>query len=159
MEKSPQTLLENILALKNSPLFGRVPARDLEAVAVVADEVFAGPGETIVREGDVGDSMFLIKRGTVRVTKKINAGKTATLAEMKPGDCFGEMSAIDEEVRSASVIAQTEVALLRISKDALLDVILEAPHLGVELLKIFVSRLRAANGRFLKLSQAKEQGA
>lgn len=156
MEKSPHALLENILTLKHSPLFSSVTTRELEAVAMVAEEVLYRPGETVVREGEVGDSMFLIKQGTVRISKRVGGGATANLAELAAGECFGEMAVIDEEVRSASVVAQTACSLLRISKDALLDVVLDAPLLGVELLKIFVKRVRLANQRIQELSKTRE---
>jgi CRP-like cAMP-binding protein len=156
MEKSPHTLLENILTLKHSPLFSTVTTRELEAVAMVAEEVLFEGGEVVVKEGEVGDSMFLIKQGTVCISKSVAAGSAARLAVLSAGECFGEMAVIDEEVRSASVVAESRCSLLRISKDALLDVILDAPHLGVELLKIFVKRVRAANQRIQELSQAKE---
>lgn len=156
MEKSPHVLLENILTLKHSPMFSSVTTRELEAVAMVAEEVQYGPGETIVREGEVGDSMFLIKKGVVHISKRVSAGAMAKLAELSAGECFGEMSVIDEEVRSASVIAQEPCSLLRISKEALLDVVLGAPLLGVELLKIFVKRVRLANQRIQELSKEME---
>lgn len=156
MEKSPLVLLENILTLKHSSLFSAVTTRELEVVAMVAEEVRYGPGEIIVREGEVGDSMFLIKKGAVRISKVVSAGGTAKLAELSAGECFGEMSVIDEEVRSASVVAVSECSLLRISKEALLDVVLDAPLLGVELLKIFVKRVRKANQRIQELTRELE---
>jgi CRP/FNR family transcriptional regulator, cyclic AMP receptor protein len=156
MEKSPRELLENILALKHSVLFSAVDTRELEAVAMVAAEVRCGAGEAVVTEGEVGDSMFLIKQGRVSIVKRTGAGKTAKLAELTAGECFGEMSVIDEEVRSASVVALAPCSLLRIGKDALLDVVLGAPLLGVELLKIFVKRVRAADQRIQELSKEKE---
>lgn len=156
MEKSPHTLLENILTLKHSPLFSTVTTRELEAVAMVAEEIMFEGGEVVVKEGEVGDSMFLIKQGAVCISKQVTAGSAAKLAVLSAGECFGEMSVIDEEVRSASVVAEGRCSLLRISKEALLDVILDAPHLGVELLKIFVKRVRAANQRIQELSIAKD---
>jgi CRP-like cAMP-binding protein len=154
-EISPHLLLENIVSLKSSQLFSAVPTRELEAVAMVAEELRFEKGECIVKEGDVGDSLYLIKQGRVAICKKNAAGGPTKLAELGLDECFGEMSAIDEEVRSASVEAIAPCTLLRISKDALIDVVMNAPLLGIELLKIFVKRLRAANERFMALSTAK----
>jgi CRP-like cAMP-binding protein len=154
-ETSPHLLLENIVALKRSLLFSTVATRELEAVAMVAEELRFGRGERIVGEGDVGDSLYLIKQGRVAVFKRVSANSSAKLAELTVDECFGEMSVIDEEVRSASVEALESCTLLRISKDALFDVVLGAPHLGIELLKMFVKRLRAANERILSLLSVK----
>ncbi|MBN1130003.1 MAG: cyclic nucleotide-binding domain-containing protein [Chitinispirillaceae bacterium] len=155
-EKSSHFILETIVALKRSTLFGAIATRELEAVAVVAEELTFRRDENIVREGDVGDSLYLIKQGRVAIAKRTPSGGFARLAELGAGDCFGEMSVIDEEVRSASVEALEPCTLLRISKDALIDVVMSAPHLGVELLKIFVKRLRAANERIMSLLPGRE---
>jgi len=154
-EQSPYTLLENLVSLKRSSLFSAVPTRDLEAVAAVAEELRFEPDECIVREGDVGDSLYLIKEGSVVISKQVSATASAKLAVLHSGECFGEMSAIDEEVRSASVVAHERCSLLRISKEALLDVVLSSPRLGVELLKIFVKRLRASNEKVQKMTKEK----
>ena len=154
-EISPHLLCENIVSLKRSPLFSTVPTRELEAVATVAEELRFGKGENIVKEGDIGDSLYLIKQGAVAILKKNTAAAPTKLAELGRDDCFGEMAVIDEEVRSASVEATAPCTLLRISKDALIDVIMNAPYLGIELLKIFVKRLRAANERIMALSSDK----
>jgi CRP/FNR family cyclic AMP-dependent transcriptional regulator len=153
--RQPGAILEDILTLKHSSLFASVPTRELEAVALVTEEQTFGAGETIVREGDVGDSLYLIKKGVVVIKKRINAAESATLAELGSGECFGEMSVIDEEVRSASVLAKERCMLLRISKEALLEVIIVSPDLGVELLRIFVKRLRAANERIQMMARAR----
>jgi CRP/FNR family cyclic AMP-dependent transcriptional regulator len=154
-EISSHLLLENIVSLKRSQLFGTVPTRELEAVALVAEELRFGRGECIVKEGDVGDSLYLIKQGKVAILKKNAAGGPTKLAELGLDECFGEMSVIDEEVRSASVEAIAPCTILRISKDALIDVVMNAPPLGIELLKIFVKRLRTANERIMALSSIK----
>jgi CRP/FNR family cyclic AMP-dependent transcriptional regulator len=154
-EKSSHQLLEHIVTLKHSALFSAVATRELEDVASVAEELYYKRGERIVTEGEVGDSLYLIKQGKVVISKRVSADSSATLAELGAGECFGEMSAIDEEVRSASVLADGDCTLLRISKEALIEVVLNAPHLGVELLKIFVKRLRAANQRIQSLSNGK----
>jgi CRP-like cAMP-binding protein len=156
---SSHRLLETIVALKRSALFCTVPARELEAVAGVAEELRFEKGETIVREGDVGDSLYLIKQGAVAIYKRTDSGGPAKLAELGENECFGEMSVIDEEVRSASVEATVPCTLLRMSKEALMNVVMESPHLGVELLKIFVKRLRAANERIMSMTLDKGKNA
>ena len=140
-------LLEKILVLKKSSLFATVSTSELCAVAGVAEELLFKPGELIVKENDIGDALFLIRNGSVRVTKRIGANRTVDVASMGAGESFGEMAAIDEEVRSATVTARQECVVLRISKDDLHDVLRNNPQIGIELLRIFVKRLRCANNR------------
>ena len=146
------TLLEKILVLKKSALFSSVTTSELRAVANVAEELYFKSGERIVNEEEIGDALYLIKKGAVRVTKKNNAGHNIDLASMETGECFGEMAAIDEEVRSATVIASRECTVLRICKNDLHDVLREYPQIGIELLKIFVKRLRFANKKIEEIS-------
>ena len=152
-------LLDKILVLKKSALFASVTTSELRAVAAVAEELHFPPGETIVREKDIGDALYLIKTGTVTISKQVRGEESIDLARMAAGECFGEMAAIDEEVRSATVAALQECTVLRISKEDMHDVLRENPQIGIELLRIFVKRLRGANGKIELLSQSASGGS
>ena len=157
--KTSYELLEKILVLKRSALFASVTTSELRAVAAVAEELHYRPGETIVKENEIGDALFLIRSGAVGISKNVEGGRSVDLATMDAGECFGEMAAIDEEVRSATVSARQECAVLKISKDDLHDVLRESPQIGIELLRIFVKRLRNANLRIETLSHAAKAGS
>lgn len=152
--RSSYAILEKILVLKKSALFSSVATSELRSVAEVAEELHFRPGERIVNENEIGDALFLIKEGNVRISRNVSAERSVDLASLDAGECFGEMAAIDEEVRSATVTANQECTVLKISKDDLHDVLRECPQIGIELLKIFVKRLRQANGRIESLSRA-----
>ena len=145
--------LEKILVLKKSALFASVSTSELRAVAAVAEELHFRQGEPIVKEKDIGDALYLIKSGSVRISKRIGTERSVDLASLEAGECFGEMAAIDEEVRSATVAAQHDCIVLRICKDNLHDVLRESPQIGIELLRIFVKRLRNANMKIEQLSE------
>jgi len=147
-------VLENVIFLKKSPLFSSMKTGDLRAVAIIAEEIEFEKGNEIVRENDVGDSMYILKKGTVSITKSAG-GKCLELARLGKGDCFGDMAIFDAEVRSASVIASEPCTLLRIDSDNLKDVLIDYPTIGIELLKIFVQRLRKANAAIQELSHHK----
>lgn len=147
------SMLENILVLKKSTLFSMVSTSDLRAVAAVITEMKYNAGELIIKEKDIGDSMYLIRSGSVQIVKKKRENSNCILAELHNGECFGEMSAIDEEVRSADVYAKESCILMKLSKDDLFEVILDCPHIGIELLKIFIKRLRDANEIIEKINE------
>ena len=156
---SLQTLqvLENIVFLKKTPLFSAVQTRELRAVAMIASEISYAPGETIVKEGDVGDTLYVIKWGAVSITKKISETSAVELATLSQGEFFGDMSVFDAEVRSASVAAKPQCLLLRISGDDLKEVIVDNPCIAIELLRTFVKRLRSANSTIETLSRRDRQ--
>jgi serine/threonine-protein kinase len=74
-----------------------------------------GPGTIILREGDVGDSAYMIVSGTCRVYRKLENGEE-TLLTMGPGEVFGEMALLLDEPRAASVVAETAVTVLVLDK-------------------------------------------
>jgi CRP-like cAMP-binding protein len=153
---APETLesfriLENVIFLKKAPLFSPVDTVDLKAIALIAIEQRFERGSEIVREGDVGDSLYIIKQGGVVITQK-GEGGSIELAVLGTGDCFGDMAVLDAEVRSASVIAREPCLLLRVGRDDLLDVMRECPSIAIGLLKTFVKRIRAANSAIGSLS-------
>jgi CRP/FNR family cyclic AMP-dependent transcriptional regulator len=141
------SVLENVIFLKKTSLFARVQTRELRAIAIIAEEVIFETGSEIVKENDAGDSMYIIKDGRVKITKKTLDNNSVDLAQLGTGECFGEMSLFDDEARSASARAITRCVALRVSRDDLIDVLAEHPLIALELLKIFVTRLRKANAR------------
>ncbi len=149
-------ILENVVFLKKTSLFASMRTHDLRAIAAVAEELSFEPGEEIVHEGDVGDALYLIKEGRIRITKKVGDSESVDLAEIGTGECFGDMAVFDAELRSASAFAKERCVLLRIDGEDLIDVIVECPFIAIEFLKMFVKRLRNANGRIEKLSRTEK---
>lgn len=149
-------ILENVVFLKKTPLFSSIRTHDIGAVASIAEELQFSPDDEIVSENDVGDSLYLIKEGTVRIVKKIDEMNSIDLAKLTVGECVGDMAVFDAEQRSASVRAIDKCTLLRINGQDLIDVILDHPHISIELLKIFIKRLRKANATIRELSAKTE---
>jgi small-conductance mechanosensitive channel len=78
-------------------------------------------GEALVRQGEAGDSLFVLKSGRVRVDKRLEAGGLVTLAQLGPDDFFGEMSLLTGEPRSASVTAEVETEVVIVEKGDLAE--------------------------------------
>ncbi|MGD2129562.1 MAG: cyclic nucleotide-binding domain-containing protein [Lysobacterales bacterium] len=102
-------------------------------------------GEMIVRQGETGDSMYVIQAGRVEVVQHSGNEEEQHLAFLDAGDFFGEMSVFEKEVRSASVRAVGEAQVLRVDKKTLLRRIREDPLLAVNLLKTMSHRIRYLN--------------
>ena len=86
------------------------------------------PGEEIVKEGDAGDSLFIIGRGQVDVSTG-GAGQPTHLARLKAGDFFGEVALLETQPRIATVTAITPCTLLELTRDRLLPYLEKAPEL------------------------------
>jgi CRP-like cAMP-binding protein len=101
-------------------------------------------GEAIVRQGAVGDCMYVVQSGRVEVIQATNLGEQH-LAFLETGDFFGEMAVFEKETRSATVRASGEARVLKVDKKTLLRRIKEDPLLAVNLLQTMSHRIRDLN--------------
>ncbi len=103
------------------------------------------PAGTIVfRQGDPGQSVYIIRSGQVRVVKSTN-GKYRVVATLGPGEVFGEMAVLTGRPRSATVQVTRDTELLRVSAQRLEEMISGAGELPIRLLKRLAQRLDQAN--------------
>ena len=96
-------------ALKNTELFADVPDDDLKKVATFATLESAVEGKTIIREGGYSNDFYVIEDGTVKVERE-----GEQVAELGPGDVFGEQGLLEKQARSATVTATSDVRLIKI---------------------------------------------
>jgi CRP/FNR family cyclic AMP-dependent transcriptional regulator len=97
-------------------------------------------GEVIVRQGDVGDCMYVVQDGEVEVVNITN-GDIIRLAVLGPGDFFGEMAIFEKEVRSATVRALSKVRLLTIDRRTFLTRIQADPSLAFRIVRAMSGRI------------------
>lgn len=99
------------------------------------------PDEPIVRQGEVGDCMYVVQSGEVEVVLAADGGEKR-LAILRSGDFFGEMSVFEREVRSATVRAHGEARVLKVDKRTLMRRMKEDPLLAFNLLETLSRRIR-----------------
>jgi CRP-like cAMP-binding protein len=102
--------------LRRCPLFDLLSPAELHVLADLARDRRFAPGERIVGEGELGDSLYVLADGEVAVSR--HEGAAAPLAVLGPPEAFGEMSLVDREHRSATVTARTEVRALQLTAEA-----------------------------------------
>ena len=110
-------------------------------------------GDTLIREGELGDTAFCIVTGEVRVWKSGEAG-SVELARLGPGSIFGEMSMVDEKPRSASVTATCPTCVKLIRRSDFFQSFQNDPEFAASLLKVLFERLRETGARLTQLQQA-----
>ena len=119
-------------------------------ISAAAAKVFGvSSGQQIIIDGDFGEEMFIIARGSVEISKVLR-GKRVVLSTFGRGEFFGEMSLLEGVQRSADVFAKEDTELLCISSGGLLLKIRRDPTFALEMLQSFSSRLRQANERLSK---------
>ncbi len=100
-------------------------------------------GDVVFREGDQARELFVIKSGSVR----IQIGNRTT-SELGPDSIFGEMALIDNEPRSATAIAITDVELVAVSEKQFLFLVGQTPYFALKVMRVLAQRLRATNKTF-----------
>jgi CRP/FNR family transcriptional regulator, cyclic AMP receptor protein len=96
--------------LKSIPLFADVPEEELGRIATFAQEVMVNEGRELVREGDFSYEFMAIEEGEAEVSRE---GKH--LADLGPGDFFGEMGLLEKTLRNATVTAKTPMRLVTLT--------------------------------------------
>lgn len=129
--------IEKVLFLKGVDLFSQIPGEDLAQVAQIAKEVYFEKGQQVIKQGDVGDCLYLIIEGEVEVFSD-----DQEIARLGEKESVGEMSILDAEPRSASVLAASDVVLLEIKQEDFYDMISERPEIAQGVIKVLTRRLR-----------------
>lgn len=136
-------MADNAEFLKHVRLFDGLDRKSLEAIAHAAVEQSYTAGQDIVRQGDTGVGAFILKTGRVEAVQD-RGGHQHKLAELKPGDVFGEMALLDEFPRSATVRAVEPTTCLGIQRWHFRGILESHPQIALALLPVLTRRLRNA---------------
>ncbi|HEX8066554.1 MAG TPA: Crp/Fnr family transcriptional regulator [Thermoleophilaceae bacterium] len=128
-------------------LFAGLSERELAELSQVAVPRSWLAGEAVFREGDTGDTCYVIRAGSVRVTRRHSDGRTITLAELREGDIFGELAMFGDETRSATVEAMEDTEGIALLAGDLRRTMLAHPAIAVAMLAGLADRIRQANER------------
>lgn len=104
--------------IRSIPLFAGLSREDIAKVLGKLEEKSITAGATIFAQGDEGDAFYLVEGGAVEVVIESGGGRKETVAVLGAGDWFGEMALMSGEPRSATIIALTDTALLKLSREA-----------------------------------------
>jgi CRP-like cAMP-binding protein len=127
--------------LAEVPLFAGLSRRHLRRIAELADEVSYRDGRTVVEAGLPGAAFFVVVAGRVKVYPgAIPTGRPR--ARLGPGEFFGEMAILDGGPRSATVVADGTVTLLRLPRSAFLKIVAKEPTVAVKIMAGLAGRLR-----------------
>lgn len=138
-------LSEEAQSLARVPLFKRLEPQELEHLAEEIDQVNYKANETIFNEHDRGDALYILEEGQVRIWVYDEDVKPVTLAELKPGDFFGELAVLDQGERSSSATAITDIHLHRLSSEDFQKFLLEHPDAAIDVICEIAARMRQTN--------------
>ncbi|MFK7822848.1 MAG: Crp/Fnr family transcriptional regulator [Oligoflexales bacterium] len=144
--------------LKGCPLFYEMYEKEIEKIVKRGAVATYQVGESVVRDGDEGDEIFVVLEGRLVVQKKTAAGIIA-IAPLVKGDVFGELVLLDEKIRSADIISEDISHILQLSYHQIFHLYEKEPRIfGVLLLnvsRLLAKRLRATNKIIVDLRKEK----
>jgi CRP/FNR family transcriptional regulator/CRP/FNR family cyclic AMP-dependent transcriptional regulator len=132
---------EGFEMLGQRPLFAGLSRKELESVAQLGVTLDVGAHQVLTKEGAIGQEAFLIVSGNAHCT----VGDQVEVANLGPGDLFGEMSLLDGERRSATVIADTDMTVTVFERSEFVRLIEASPAVAMKLLAAMAARLRSAD--------------
>lgn len=130
-------------------LFAPLAPEQRERLARAAAPLFFDHGEKLVREGEDGDSLFVVDSGQVLVTRAAESGDSQPLilAMLGPGECFGEMSLLTGAPRSATVTAEGGCEVLRLDATSVAPILAADPSVAESLSRLLAAREAATRAR------------
>src|SRR5262249_3805283 len=139
-----------MVLLESSRLFSGLPEGELERLAQSAAVATYQPNEIIFKEGDRGDGMYLIQKGSVQISSLINNAERRTLSNLTAGEFFGEMAIIDNVPRSATASAREETTVYFLGRQEVQRLLENSPRLAISFTKEFSGRIREFNRRYIE---------
>jgi CRP-like cAMP-binding protein len=136
------SLMERILFLKRVPLFTDLPPAELKQVAAIADEHLFVDGEVLADQNELGDEMYIIVSGLVRVVVSKEGEPEIEVARREAGQYVGEMAVISRKPRMARLVAEGDVRTLCIGHKQFEGILRERPETSLAVMRVLCDRLR-----------------
>jgi len=128
--------------LRDAPLFSALDEQSAIALRSSMSEQSLKKGEVIFQEADLGDQLYLITDGKVKLSHTSNDGRESLFTVLGPGDMFGELSVFDPGPRTSTAIAVTDATVLGLKHDVLRPWLTERSEVAQSLLQALANRLR-----------------
>lgn len=132
-------------SLSQIPLFKSLTPAELEQLAQSVDQVNFKAEETVFNEQDQGDALYVVDSGSIRIWVLDEDVKPVTLAELRPGEFFGELAVLDRGARSTNATAIVDTELHRLSSDDFEKFLLKHPDIAIDVICEIGARMRQTN--------------
>jgi len=134
-------------------LFMDFDPHELDAFIEFTDPIRCRKGDVLIRQGEPGQSLFIVIEGTLEAIVRLENGRNFVLSKLKGGDFFGELSIVDEYPRSANVVAMEDCVLLKVTSLVVETFFKVYPSAAYKILlaiaRSAVSRVRETDRRYL----------
>lgn len=150
--------MKELMLLKKVSLFNSLSLDQIEAIRAVCVESIYLKGEVIFREGSEGHHLYILLSGMVEVVKGHGSRHSTSLAVLKEGDYFGELSIIDSQERSATAAVLEDARVLTLERNQFEQLLYDIPDVAMEICKGLTRHLRQTDERLVAFRAAPARG-
>ena len=147
------SLDQEVEILRQIPLFANIDTAKLKLMCFASQRLTFKPGEALCRQGDAGDSAFVIVEGAADVLVDRGDGPIK-VADLERNDIVGEIAILCDVPRTATVKAKTDMTTLCINKDLFFRLVTEFPEMAVEIMRVLAQRMEAPTQELPQYKQA-----
>ena len=151
------TLEEDVELLRNIPLFAKIEPSKLKLLAFTSQRLTFNPGDSLFKQGDDGDALYVIMEGEADVLVDTPGGQI-TVATMGKNDFVGDIAVLCDVPRTATVTATSKLTTMRITKDLFFQLVCQFPQIAIEIMPVLAHRLDVTT-RQLQDAVSKQSGS
>ncbi len=145
-------MLSNLDLIRRVPLFAGLTDEQAELLGNTVTKQRFKRGDVLVHQGKMSNALFIILSGRARVLMSDTGGREVILATLSAGDCVGEMSLIDREPHSATVMAEQQLDALVLGREAFMHCLQQSTDMSFAVMHELVQRLRNASRKISSLA-------
>jgi CRP-like cAMP-binding protein len=134
------TLEEDVELLRNIPLFAKIEPSKLKLLAFTSERLTFNPGDSLFKQGDDGDALYVIMEGEADILVDTPNGQI-TVATMAKNDFVGDIAVLCDVPRTATVTATTKLTTMRVTKDLFFQLVCQFPQIAIEIMRVLARRL------------------
>ena len=134
------TLEEDVELLRNIPLFAKIEPSKLKLLAFTSQRLTFNPGDSLFKQGDDGDALYVIMEGEADVLVDTPGGQI-TVATMGKNDFVGDIAVLCDVPRTATVTATSKLVTMRVTKDLFFQLVCQFPQIAIEIMRVLAQRL------------------
>lgn len=144
---------QEVEILRKIPLFANIDPARLKLMCFASQRLTFSKGQTLCKQGDVGDAAFVIIDGSADVV--VENDSPLVLAQVGKNDIIGEIAILCDVPRTASVVATSELTALEVTKDLFFRMVTDFPEMAVEIMRVLAHRLEHTTTLLLAARQGK----
>ena len=134
------SLEEDVELLRNIPLFAKIEPSKLKLLAFTSQRLTFNAGDSLFKQGDAGDALYVIMEGEADVLVDTPGGQI-TVATMGTHDFVGDIAVLCDVPRTATVTATSKLTTMRITKDLFFQLVCQFPQIAIEIMRELAHRL------------------